>query len=105
MQFPQILRLVRSLNPLEPKSAAEESMKNLRNNLQSFNRCRIGVIGDLRLAEYLWGWVAAGSNFETAHRLAKLAAAHKVCKRGTACVSANGLIDAIGPEFTEHLQS
>ncbi len=60
--------------------------------------------GDTALAVF-GACVASGSNFESAVRLANLAAGIKVGKRGTACVSAKELIEAIGAECTEQLES
>jgi D-beta-D-heptose 7-phosphate kinase/D-beta-D-heptose 1-phosphate adenosyltransferase len=56
--------------------------------------------GDTAIATFAAA-VASGSSFETAARLANLAAGIKVGKRGTACVSARELIDCVNQEATE----
>lgn len=48
--------------------------------------------------------VATGLRFETAVRLANLAAGIKVGKRGTACVSAKELLDAVKQDCTYQMQ-
>jgi D-beta-D-heptose 7-phosphate kinase / D-beta-D-heptose 1-phosphate adenosyltransferase len=57
--------------------------------------------GDTAIAVF-GACLAVGSDFESAARLANLAASIKVGKRGTSCVSAKELADSIGEGFPDH---